>query len=403
MKNTKIILFLVFSLALILRISFIVFYENGKMLKNLNYAADEYSYDQIAINFLSGKGFVTDDGLYSRRAPVYPLFLAFIYLIFGHSYVIVRFIQAIIGSLTCLIIYLLGKELFDKKIGLLSAFIFAIYYPFIQYPAYLLTEIIFTFLLVVSMFFFLRYYFVRKNSLLFSATIFLGIASLCRASSLLFILFLSFWLGLLYRFKLRQTIKAVFVLLSGIIIIVLPWTIRNYIIYKRVVPITIESGIVLYLGNNPRATGGTGGWTKYEQDQFLPENISNPYTPEAERTMLRLALRYIFNHPKRTIMLGFKKFINLWRPFYADARLINKIIMSIFYIPIIVLATLGIIKTACENFKRYNLFYFLILYFILMHMITISNIRYRDPAMPFLIIFSSFGFMYIKNKILKAT
>ena len=51
----------------------------------------------------------------------HPLFLAFIYLDLGHSYVAVRFAQAMIGALICIIIYLLGKQIHDKKIGLIPS------------------------------------------------------------------------------------------------------------------------------------------------------------------------------------------------------------------------------------------------------------------------------------------
>ena len=143
--HTKNKLFLIFLLALLLRVAFIIFYDHGKMLQNQLYAPDEYSYDQIAVNFLNGKGLVTDDGLYARRGPVYPLFLAIIYFIFGHSYVAVRFIQAIIGSSTPLLIFFIAKKLVCIEIAIIASWLSFLYYPFIYQPAYLSNEILFTF------------------------------------------------------------------------------------------------------------------------------------------------------------------------------------------------------------------------------------------------------------------
>ena len=63
---------------------------------------------------------------------------------------VVRIIQAFIGTLTCLNIYLIGKQVFDKDVGKISLLIASIY-PFpVYYTGALLTENIFTFLLSLS-------------------------------------------------------------------------------------------------------------------------------------------------------------------------------------------------------------------------------------------------------------
>lgn len=400
MKITRLTIFLIFTLALILRIGFIVLYENGKMLYNEYHASDELSYDQIGSNLISGKGLVTDGGLYAKRGPAYPLFLALIYFIFGHSFVAARFAQAFVGALTCLVIYAMANEIFCKKMAVISALICVAYYPFIQYPAYLLSEVIFTFLITASLYFFVRYYNKRQDLLLLSASVLWGVASLCRTAALPFVLILLFWLCALHKFNLKSLIKPLIILMIGITVVILPWAARNYLIYRTFIPVAIESGKVLYYGNNPRATGGTGGWTKNEIDQFFPENIGDPNTPAADKVMAGLALKYMANYPKRTVILGFKKFINMWRPFYADARITNKVIMSLMYIPIIVCAIIGIILSLGERNKKYYLLYALVAYFIVVHMVTISAIRYRDPVMPVIIIFASFGLLYLKQRLL---
>ena len=395
--NNKQILFLIFVIALILRIGFIIFYEHGKMLQNEYYADDEYSYDQIATNFLKGGGFVTDDGYYARRAPVYPLFLATIYFIFGHSFVAARFTQAIIGALSCIIIYLIAKELFEGNSGLIAAFITAVYYPFILQPAYLLTEVLFTFNLALSIFFFLRYYARKRIFLLFAASIIFGIASLCRAVIFPFALFISAWLFIVYWPGKKIAIKASAIFCLAIIIMVLPWTLRNFRIYHAFIPITIESGRLLYLGNNPRAIGGIGGWVRNDVDLFYPMDISNPHSLEADRIMLKRALHFMAKNPERTIFLMGKKFINMWRPYYVDAKRISKVAMGLPYIVIIILGILGIVL----GFKAWPKTLFLcaiIVYVALIHMVTIAEIRYRYPVMPFLIIFASHALVRLSER-----
>jgi 4-amino-4-deoxy-L-arabinose transferase-like glycosyltransferase len=370
------------------------------MLRNELYTADAVSYDTIAVNLLNGEGFVYN-GLYARRGPIYPLFLAFIYLSFGHSYVAIRFAQAIIGALTCIIIYLLGKQIFDKKVGLVAAFISAVYYPFILQPAYLLPEVFFTFLLALTMFFFVVYYNSKKYPNLFTASIILGISSLCKTVILPFALFLIVWIIFIEKFRLKYTLLSIGILFLGLIITISPWSIRNYKIYKSFIPITIESGRILYLGNNPLATGGTGGWYSYEIDAFLPQDVSNYHSLESDRIMFKRAIAYIKTHPKRIVILAGKKMINMWgRPFYSNARLINKIIMSLNYVPLILLSLFGIIKS-CKYWRKLIIIYFIVGYFIIVHMITISIIRYRYPVMLYLILLAAFPLAALSSKLEK--
>lgn len=390
MKNTKRILLLIFITALLLRIGFIILYDNGKMLLNKHYAGDEYSYDQIAINFLNGKGLVTDDGLYARRPPAYPLFLAIIYFIFGHSFVIVRFIQAFIGAFSCVILYGICCQLFYNKAALLVAFISAVYYPFILQPAYLLSEILFTFLLSLCIYFLLYYHNNRRLNILFIASIIFGSASLCKESILYFFFIILVWIVSVNKPKINRILLTQSIFFVGVLLVILPWLIRNFMIYKSFIPTSISGGHALYYGNNPKATGGSMGWNRLDKDSFLPDDLEyNAYSLEADRKLCRLALNYIIKHPARSIFLCFKKSINMWRPYYSDARLINKIVMSIQDLPILIFGTLGLII----GFRKNNntLLSVLILYFVAVHLITIAEIRYRYPIMPYLIIFSVIG------------
>jgi len=370
------------------------------MLENQLYTSDAHSYNQIAVNLLDGKGFVTDGGLYARRGPVYPLFLAIIYLIFGYSFVAVRFAQAIIGALTCIIIYLLSKELFDKKVGLIAAFISAIYYPFILQPAYLLTEVLFTFLLIAMLYFLIRYYYKKDFFSLCLGGLIFGISILCKGILFLFIPLLIIWLVVIEFKQHSKNVIATFVTLIFIFLPMFPWIVRNYLFYNAFIPSQIGGGLALYIGNNPKATGGTGGWHKLRQDGFLPENIDNLFTVEVDKLSQIKAINYIRNNPERFIKLGFNKIINMWRPFYVDAMLINKIIMTFSYIPIMIFAILGIFLTR-KKYKYISIFYFLFIYYIMIHVIFFGVIRYRYPVMPFFIIFAAFSLVFLINKILK--
>ncbi|MBI4982025.1 MAG: glycosyltransferase family 39 protein [Candidatus Omnitrophica bacterium] len=365
-----------------------LFYNNGQMLSNNFYAADESSYDQIAINFLQGKGMVTDDGLYARRVPVYPFFLSVVYLFYGHSLVAARFVQAILGALTSIFVYLICNDLINKRAAVFAAVFSALYYPFIVQPAYLLTEVLFSLILLCSLYFLNKFYAKRRSFDLFLFVSLLGIAVLTKDVLFYFAIIAFFWIAAV-SIQSKSIVKHLSLFVFSFLLVMLPWLVRNFIIYKEIIPTSVGSGLTLYYGNNPKATGGSGGWYRNGVDAFLPDSVNKPiFSPGYDSECRSIAVKWIKNNPGKFIKLSFAKFMNMWRPFYSDARIINKIVMSISYLPIILLAVFGILVSYNLRERLWPL-YLLLGYFVLVHMATIAEIRYRYPVMYIVIIFSA--------------
>ena len=57
----------------------------------------------------------------------YPAFLGLLYFLFGASYSTLYGSTLLLSTLTTLLVYAIGKEVFDEDVGLLSAFLFSIY------------------------------------------------------------------------------------------------------------------------------------------------------------------------------------------------------------------------------------------------------------------------------------
>ncbi len=134
-------LLLIFLLALGLRLFWI---RSVKALPS----SDFLCYDVAAQEILKGKMYWAHEKIW----PVgYPAFLAFLYYLFGHSLMSVKFVQVILSSFTAVLIYFLGKELFEReKSALLGSLIFAIYPQSIFYCGLLASETLFIFLMICS-------------------------------------------------------------------------------------------------------------------------------------------------------------------------------------------------------------------------------------------------------------
>jgi len=380
----------VFLVALSLRALFIVSYDSRMFLKQEFTGGDEGMYDAVAANIQAGHGLKLDNYYQARVSPVYPVFLAAVYSLAGHDIVLVRFLQALIGSLTTLVIFFLAELLFNEKTARIACVLSAVYYPFIQMPAYLMTEVLYTFLLSVTLL--LSLLVVRKPGVLnaCAAGACYSLTVLCRGTLLGFIVL--FAVGLYAAFSVRpaERIAYIMIVIAAVMIMLFPWVYRNYQIFRGVIPGTNVSGYLLYMGNSPGATGGSGGFHARGVDFFdvsIPPGL-NEY--EKDRYLKREAVAFIKENPKRAAELALLKFWNMWRPYHAGTRPVSKVIMCCSYVPIVVFACIGVLFSL-RDWRRYLLFYLLFAFYIGVHMVLIGIIRYRYPVEPLLIMFCAYG------------
>ena len=118
-------------------------------------AGDSVRYVSLADNLVDGVGFRYEQGqpFTMFDAPGYPLFLAGLFSVFGRDcWSVVLFVQCALDSLVCVILMLISQVALKRmRPGLLAGLAYAIYYPNLMYTTWILTEVLFTFLL--SLFF----------------------------------------------------------------------------------------------------------------------------------------------------------------------------------------------------------------------------------------------------------
>lgn len=82
------------------------------------------------------------------RAPLYPIFLAGIYRLAGHNYLVPRLVQAVIGSASCVLVGLIGTRLFSRAVGLLAGLGAALYAILIYFDGELQFPVLLVFLVL---------------------------------------------------------------------------------------------------------------------------------------------------------------------------------------------------------------------------------------------------------------
>jgi 4-amino-4-deoxy-L-arabinose transferase-like glycosyltransferase len=204
------------SLAMI----FVVFRQQG-LVANLG---DPYHYGEIAHGFVQ-HGFTT---LTRRAASLYPESLAVIYRLGGNDLAVVL-LQGLLHTGTCLLVFSLGRRLYNSRTGLLAALFCALHPMLLRYVPDLQTETLLTFLCTLTVWLAVRFHDQQTwaNGILLGAV---GMVTVLTKGVILpyLVLFggISFLLAL--RRKSVPAALAVIAMVLTMAVILAPWTYRNY-------------------------------------------------------------------------------------------------------------------------------------------------------------------------------
>jgi 4-amino-4-deoxy-L-arabinose transferase-like glycosyltransferase len=397
-------LFLIFSIGLLLRMGYILVFPQEKVLRG-----DAAQYDIIAHNLVSGFGFSINPNVPTpTRAPIYPLFLSFIYFIFGHNYTVVRFFQVILSGLTCVILYYIAKEIFNEKIATISAWLLVSYPVLIVYTGLLLTETLFTFLLAVSVLLLIRGIVTAKTKYFIGSGTFLGLATLTRPVTLLF----PFVILIFFIIVKRKLILNWFAFFLIFVVVLFPWVLRNYKLFGMYNICSIGTGYGIFVtGNMAKGYTFEESFQKYvefakgfpEPKVFIPKQCPDV---ERERKSQAEGLKLIKENLKNYFIIVLKRLPRFWWTSHSSIFGVDKPISEYlreknYLYPairfsllglhgiVLMLALVGII-VSIKSWQNTLILVLILIYFtghILFDMVP----RYHLPATPYLFAFTSVG------------
>ena len=400
---------LLFLLALVVRVVYLLQIRGTDPLFYHPIMDALYHHDW-AVSIIKG-GWLGEDAFF--RAPLYPHFLALLYRIFGINLLIPRIVQSLIGSFNCILIQKIGCRLFNKKTGSTAGIIAAFYPLFIYFDneLFIPTTLIF--------FVLLGFYLILKQSLdkgtksgWFITGIVWGLAAITRPNVILFLIILPFW----FRRKLKKSFKpAILYGVLGVVSVIMPVTVRNYVVSKEFVPIAWQGGTNFYIGNNPYSDGRTaiipgtrrswwGGF--YDAKRIAEEAMGRELkNSEIDRYWLSQGLAFIKNEPTKALSLFFKKTYLFFggleisnnrdiyfftKPTYLKFLILN---LPLLQFPFGLLLPLSLVGCWCAYKKRrdFSLILFFILPYSLSFILFFVCARYRVGIIPFLIILAAFA------------
>jgi 4-amino-4-deoxy-L-arabinose transferase-like glycosyltransferase len=253
------------------------------------------------------------------KPPLYAYFLVMAKLAVGTgepSLFAARLLQLVMGAVTCGLTYVIGRRVFGTAMGLAGGLLLAFYGPGIFGEGELLDTALATLLATGFLLALLGSLDRPSGARWFGTGLLLGLLGLTRGNLLLLavpgLALLAAWLrASLPREELRR-LELVFV--AGVVLPIIPITMRNAIITGTLIPISNNGGINFYTGNNPQADGYSPipsgmAWerTWYEQMAAGARNYQ-----QQDRYWLGRGLAFWRKEPGQALALLAKKAYLYW-------------------------------------------------------------------------------------------
>jgi 4-amino-4-deoxy-L-arabinose transferase-like glycosyltransferase len=359
---------------------------------------------QIAV----GHGYRLKDGSPSAYYPIgYPATLAALFFVVKHTIIPDNFpnavgaFQVFLGVSTVALAFYVGRRLFGTAVGLLAALWIALFPNLIFLTAAALSETLFNLLIMVTLAILVSTEW-RKGEMgygrLAAVGVLLGVATLVRPIALLFLPLLAVvWLFAGARW--RRSAAQIGVVLVATVAVIIPWSIRNFVVMDAPLVISANLGDDLCMGHHPGATG------HFELPDFCFAGYDQLKRPEFEVRRndenTRKAVKFAIHHPVFELKLLPHKAWWTWNndhdglgavESYGDDPFINRHLRTVlartadnYFFITISLGGLGLIGLALSRGDPRRVFFLLAtLAFAGIPLVFFGDARFHVPAMPLL-------------------
>lgn len=350
------------------------------------FAADSVEYDALGLRLAEGRGYVDAQGHPTAyRPPGYPMFLAAVYYLAGYNLTAVRIAQAVLGAGICLLVYVIAQHCFNGGVAVASSVLCALYPPLVVNTSEIMAEVLFTFLLLFGVTLLLV---ARGSFSLVASGCLFGLALLTKPLLLFFFPFLALWVVFGRRGAAARSLTLIG---SGLLLVLLPWILRNYAQFHAFVPLSNIGGLALYnsyvvaekgLGFNSLSQVGEAFWR-------LGEVERNHY-------LIQKTFEYMVAHPMMVLQLALSKLLLFFYPFdgyWYPVSFGSK--YNIFWGLTLSFSLVGMAVQRARPGDPVTLLYCLLASFLCYAGVFYGSPRFRMPLEPLLVCFAVQGAVYL--------
>lgn len=416
-KRHPLITILILALALRLAAACVVSFAAERADRDFYLPGDAHGYWLLAGDIAAGREYaIYDPPRRVMRMPGFPALIALFRQLTGDSLVGTRLLLAGVGTAACATVYLLGRVLVSRQVGLIACALAAVCPAFIGFSVLVLTETAFALAITLSLAVMAilaiktrdwcrarvprRYQPCERNSRLRQLLIWSVFAGLAIAVATYI---RPTWLPAAGLFPLAlvisnprwRSLRLGSAVILTVAVALFPWALRNRIVTGHWVVTTLWVGPSLYDGLNPNASGASD--MRFFDEELLLERMSEY---EMNRTYRARAIAFARENPRRAIELALIKLWRYWRPWPGAEQFDNwlaRLAVAGFYLPLLGLAVAGA-WAARNDLWLIGLTLAPIILFGLVHCLFVGSLRYRLPAEYPLCVLSANGLHWIAQR-----
>lgn len=358
----------------------------------------------IAYSLATGKGFASpfqrDSGPTAWLTPIYPLLVAGIFKVFGiytrTAFFVAIFLNIVFSAATCVPIFYAGKRVAGLGVGASAAWLWALFPNAILIPVDWIWDTSLAALLAAIILWGTLELPEREGWRdWIGYGVLWGFALMTNPALLAVFPVLVGWL--IYRIpsegQFRGAKPAIAVLIA--VVCCVPWTVRNFTVFHRLIPFRSNLSYELYIGNNENYDEHRRGMAPVitqdlETLRYL--RMGEMAFMDEER---RKALQFIASHPRMEMKLLRWRFVDFWmgvadpwRTFVTtDSWLIRGILLGNFVSS--AGALLGIVVILFRRDSHAIALAAFPLIFPVLYYVTHTSLRYRHPIDPIVLLLTA--------------
>ena len=357
----------------------------------------------IAQAIATGQGFsnpfARNTGPTAWLTPIYPWLVVLAFKIFGiftiHAFYFLVFLNILFSSAACVPLFAVGRRIAGVGVGTAAAWLWAIYPNAVMTPFEWIWDTSLAALLsVLLLWATMRLAESRRMRDWCAYGLLWGFVLMTNPSLASLLPFLLGWAAYRAWWKAQSHVAGSKWLLQPsaalaiAILCCVPWTIRNYTVFHRFVPLRSNFPLELYIGNNenyddlrPRYPG------MVTKDRETWRYIKMGETPFMDEEM-RKAKKFIFAHPRVEAILFYERFVAFWggipNPLdkfsMTDSWLVRSLILCALISGFGALAGIVTMLWKRSDYAMPLAVYPLVFPFL--YYITHTSLRYRHPIDP---------------------
>ena len=339
--------------------------------------------------------------LFIFHPPLYLYFVGVPFAIFG-SLEAVKYAQCVAGALLVPALALAGRRSFGERAGLLAAAIAAFYPELVWFVSHFWAETVFTVLLWWAMERLLAADGENGMKAALGSGLLWGLAVLTRETVLYFLPFAALWLA----WRRAGGARRATVLLATAALVIVPWTIRNWIVFDVFVPVSTSGALNLWQGNTRLSREQV-----YEEYWAVHGRIAKyQYARRKAAEAIRERQPLWIFEKLRDEMPAFwaahgQPIVHLERGAYGvvarPVALAAVAVVLLPYLAALVLFVSGI--AALPRSRSVVLLLGFLVFYVLLHVVAHGYPRYRLPAMPGVFLVAAHGWVCRPRSAARAT